>query len=302
MILALILAALTALAVAILAWPLFRARATDSRRADYDILVYKDQLREIERDTARGAIDGDAARSARLEIERRLLAADANPDDARDGRAPGGAMPRAAAWRWTAVLALILAPVAALIYLDQGAPGLPQITHAELAVLSAERAAEEQARATEVAGLIGQVEARLAANPDDLRGWLLLARAYVRLGRIDDAIAAQAKATDLFDQEADLAGEAAEASAAFGELLVEAAGGEMTAQARAAFGKALTYDERNARARYFLAFAKMQDGDPKAAVADWKDLIADTEESGLEPPPWLASLKQRIAEIEASRK
>jgi len=301
MILALILAALTALAIAFLAWPLFRARATGARRADYDILVYKDQLREIERDMARGAIDGEAARSARLEIERRLLAADSNPEGAQHAAAPGNDMPRAAAWRWTAILALILVPIATLIYLDQGTPGLPQITHADLAAVSAERAAEEQARATEVAGLIGQVEARLAENPDDLRGWLLLARAYVRLGRIDDAIAAQAKAGDLFDQEADLAGEAAEVSAAFGELLTQAAGGEVTPQARAAFGKALTYDERNARARYFLAFAKMQGGDPKAAVADWKALIAETEEQGGEMPPWLASLKQRIAEIEAAR-
>ncbi len=289
MILALILAALTALAIAVLAWPLFRGRADEARRADYDILVYKDQLREIERDVARGTIDGEAARSARLEIERRLLAA-----DAQNAAAPSNALPRAAAWRWTTTLALVLAPIAALIYLDQGAPGLPQMSFAE-------RAAEAEAREAEVAGLIGQVEARLTENPDDLRGWLLLARAYARLGRTDDAIAAQAKASDLFDQEDDLAGEAAEASAAFGELLMQAAGGDITPQARAAFGKALTYDARNARARYFLAFAKMQDGDPKAAVADWKALIAETQEQGGEMPPWLASLKQRIAEIEGMR-
>ena len=146
MIFALILAALTALAIAIVAWPLFRARSADARRADYDILVYKDQLREIERDVARGAIDGEAARSARLEIERRLLAA-----DAQHAAAPSSNMPRASACRWTAILALILAPLAALIYLDQGAPGLQQMSFAE-------RAAEADARESEVAGLIGQVE------------------------------------------------------------------------------------------------------------------------------------------------
>ena len=297
MILALILAALTALAIALLVWPLFRPRPGAARRADYDIAVYKDQLREIERDAARGALDAEAARAARLEIERRLLAADSH----REGDAAAGAFPRAAAWRWTAILALVLSPAAALIYLGNGAPGLPQITFAELSAITAERAAEAEAREAEVDGLIAQVEQRLAENPDDLRGWVLLARAYARLGRTKDALAAQAKATDLFDQEPDLAEDAAEASAAFGEVLTQAAGGEITPEARAAFGKALTYDERNARARYFLAFAKMQDGDPKSAVADWRALIAETEARGGEMPAWLRTLKQRIAEIEAGR-
>ncbi|HEU0069747.1 MAG TPA: c-type cytochrome biogenesis protein CcmI [Alphaproteobacteria bacterium] len=288
MILALILLALTLTALGILVLPLFRHRNGPVRRAEYDIAVYKDQLREVERDLARGTIDAAAAHSARIEIERRLLAADNDKSDA-----ASAAMPRAAAWRWTAVLALILLPAAALIYLDRGTPGLPQITFAE-------RSAESAARQAEVDGLIGQVEQRLAENPEDLRGWVLLARAYARLGRIEDAIKAQAKATDLFDQEPDMAEEAAEATAAFGDLLVQNANGAMTPEARAAFGKALTYDPRNARARYFLAFAKMQDGDPKAAVADWKALIAETEQSGGEMPAWLASLKQRIAEIEAS--
>lgn len=296
MILALILAALTAGALAVIVLPLFLHRPAPARRADYDIAVYKDQLRELERDVARGALDGAAAQSARLEIERRLLAADMNPEGAVHDKPPAG-LARASAWRWTAILALILAPAALLIYLDRGTPGMPQISFAERA---ADREADA-AREAQVAGLIGQVEARLAENPDDLRGWVLLARAYVRLGRIEDALKAQARAGDLFDQEPDLAEDAAESMAAFGELLTQAADGEITPEARAAFGKAIGYDARNARARYFLAFAKMQDGDPRAAVADWKALIAETEMAGGDMPPWLASLKERIAEIEASR-
>jgi cytochrome c-type biogenesis protein CcmH len=293
MILALILAALTAAALAAIVLPLFLQRAAPARRAEYDIAVYKDQLREVERDVARGTLDGAGAQSARLEIERRLLAADSHPE----GGATAGGLTRASAWRWTAILALILAPAALLVYLAYGTPGMPQISFADRA---ADRAADA-AREAQVAGLIGQVEARLAENPDDLRGWLLLARAYVRLGRIADGLKAQATAGDLFDQEPDLAQDAAESMATFGELLTQAADGEITPEARAAFGKAIGYDARNAGARYFLAFAKMQDGDPRAAVADWKALIAETEMEGGDMPPWLASLKERIAEIEASR-
>ncbi|HEY4135515.1 MAG TPA: c-type cytochrome biogenesis protein CcmI [Alphaproteobacteria bacterium] len=282
----LVLAALAVVALLFVVAPLFLRRRTNAARADYDIAVYKDQLREVERDAARGTLDAAAAQSARLEIERRLLAAAETPENS----APVATVGRASAWRWTAVAALILLPASALIYLQQGAPGLPGVSFAE-------QTAETAAHKAEVDGLIAQVEARLAQNPDDVRGWVLLARAYVRLGRTADAVAAQAHATDIFDQEPDMAGDAADAAAAFGEMLVEAADGQVTPEARAAFGKAIGYDAGNARALYFLALAKMQDGDPKGAVADWKALIASAPENA----PWLEDLKQRIAEVEASR-
>jgi cytochrome c-type biogenesis protein CcmH len=289
MILAALLVALTAAAVLFAVWPLFRRRRAEARRADYDIAVYRDQLREIERDVARGLLDSVAAQSARLEIERRLLAA-----DAQGGAATDDGLPRAAAWRWTLVLALVVVPAAVLVYLDHGAPGLPQITFAE-------RAAQTAAHEREVAGLVRQVEQRLAEHPDDLRGWVLLARAYVRMGRIEDALRAQAKATDLYDQEPDLSEEAADAEAAFGELLVETADGQVTPEARAAFVRALGFDERSPRARYFLALAKMQAGDPKSAVADWKALIAEYVADGKPVPDWLQGLKEQIEAIEAAR-
>src|ERR1700733_7407407 len=43
-------------------------------RGQYDRAVYRDQLQEVERDTARGVLSPREADSARLEIQRRLLA------------------------------------------------------------------------------------------------------------------------------------------------------------------------------------------------------------------------------------
>src|SRR6185312_6935910 len=45
-------------------------------RSQFDRAVYRDQLRELERDAARGLIGPREAATARLEIERRLLAAE----------------------------------------------------------------------------------------------------------------------------------------------------------------------------------------------------------------------------------
>ena len=43
-------------------------------RGEYDITVYKDQLREIDRDRDRGLVDDEEAEAARVEIQRRMLA------------------------------------------------------------------------------------------------------------------------------------------------------------------------------------------------------------------------------------
>ena len=71
-----------ALAVAaILASALLRNRETEVAPEKYDLNVYKDQLREIEQDAARGVIAADEAERLRTEVSRRILAIDAKTAD-----------------------------------------------------------------------------------------------------------------------------------------------------------------------------------------------------------------------------
>ncbi|MBT8474526.1 MAG: c-type cytochrome biogenesis protein CcmI, partial [Alphaproteobacteria bacterium] len=44
--------------------------------AAFDVQVYRDQLREVERDLARGVVTEDEAEQVRIEVSRRLLEAD----------------------------------------------------------------------------------------------------------------------------------------------------------------------------------------------------------------------------------
>ena len=55
-----------------------------------------------------------------------------------------------------------------------------------------------------VTSLLSGLEARLAGNPDDAKGWLLLAKSYDHLGRSADAKDAYAKAAALGMMDADL--------------------------------------------------------------------------------------------------
>src|SRR5690349_8578662 len=76
MILWIVLALMTGAAVFAVLWPLRRWSAAGAAQVDYDSAVYRDQLQEIERDLAAGSIGVNEAEAARIEVSRRLLAAD----------------------------------------------------------------------------------------------------------------------------------------------------------------------------------------------------------------------------------
>src|SRR3984885_9323758 len=86
MVLWVIFALMTAAAIFAVLWPL--GRGPRGLGGGSDLLVYKDQLKEIDSDRASGLIGEAEAEAARLEVSRRLLAA---------AEAPSGASVAAAA-------------------------------------------------------------------------------------------------------------------------------------------------------------------------------------------------------------
>ena len=114
----LIFAVLAAVVVGLVIWPLAAVRDRAPARASYDRAVYRDQLKEIARDVDRGVLTPAEAASARLEVERRLLA---SADDPAAGTRPAAAS--AMTPRTLTVALAVLVPLAAVaIYLVHGAP------------------------------------------------------------------------------------------------------------------------------------------------------------------------------------
>ena len=113
-----ILALLTIATVAALLVPLLRPRVASSDRLEQELAIYRDQLAEIERERASGALSENEAAAARLEIERRVLAADAG---AKTTAAPLDALHRLL----PPALALAIPLLALGLYLKVGHPGVP---------------------------------------------------------------------------------------------------------------------------------------------------------------------------------
>ncbi len=78
-------AALAIAVTAIVLTALLRSKDAGEHPAAYDLRVYRDQLKEVERDLARGVISEADAERTRAEVGRRVLSADTQLKAARTG-------------------------------------------------------------------------------------------------------------------------------------------------------------------------------------------------------------------------
>ena len=151
---------MTAAAIFAVLWPLSRRISTPD--SGHDLAVYRDQLEEVERDRKAGLIGEAEAQTAKIEIQRRLLAA----ADAIDARAMAGAGEKGTQWRRraAALVALVVLPLISVgLYLSWGSPHLPgaPLAARQIEVPAAQRSIES---------MVAQVEAHLERNPDDGQG------------------------------------------------------------------------------------------------------------------------------------
>jgi cytochrome c-type biogenesis protein CcmH len=276
--LAIALVGLTSLALAILLVPLLLRRHAGVSRETYNLAVYRDQLAEVERDLGRGLLSPAQAEMARAEIGRRILAL----PPAGTSAASASSAPFA-----IATIAVLLLPFAAwLVYARLGSPALPDQPFAERAV--AAKAVAGGVQHLDLGKAIAKIGDHLKDHPEDLTGWLLLARTEVSLGQYAEAVEAYRHAADVSGNRADIMGD-------WGEAQVLAAEGTVTPAAREAFQAALADKEGAPRSRYYLALAQSQQGDTRVALQGWVDLAADSPADA----EWQPLLRQRIAETAA---
>ncbi|MDE2377678.1 c-type cytochrome biogenesis protein CcmI [Bradyrhizobium sp.] len=270
-----VFALMTVAAIFAVLWPLGRAGSAARPRQGSEAVVYKDQLAEIERDLAAGLIAAPEAEAARVEIGRRLLAAAGNEAAPADRSSLN--------WRRAAaVLALVGLPLAAIgLYVPLGSPGMPD------APLALRSRAPDMAQSLE--NMVAQVEQHLERNPTDGRGWTVLAPVLQRLGRYDDAVRAYRNALAY-------GGETAERRSDLGEALSAAAGGVVTADAKAEFERARALNADEPKANYFLGLAAEQDGRKDDAAAIWRALLAKAPADA----PWRPLLQTSLARVGGS--
>lgn len=284
---------------ALLALVLLRTRPGPNPSAAYDLRVYRDQLKDVDRDVARGLIGEADAERVRTEVSRRILAADTQ---LHRETATGGA-PKALSRAAVAVVAVVVIGGSALGYQALGAPGYGDLSLKHRIRMAddlhqnrpSQAEAEVRIPATpapeldpDYQTLIDQLRAAVAKRPDDLQGQALLARHEAQNGNLAAARRAQTKVIALMG---DAAG--AKEYGELAELLIMAAGGYVSPEAEAVLQQALNHDPRLGPARYYWGMMLAQTGRPDLAFRVWEQTLR-TAPAGA---PWLAPIRAQIEEL-----
>ncbi|MBC7918203.1 MAG: c-type cytochrome biogenesis protein CcmI [Rhodoferax sp.] len=212
-----------------------------------NVAIYREQLEALDADLARSAITPQEHEGSRDELQLRML------DDAQD--APSTATTsRKSAYFTAVVVALLVVLGSAGMYRWLGSPQA-------IDPVSADKAERDK-----VFQMVDDLAKRLKANPDNPRGWAMLARSYKVMGRLDEAMQAYSQTGTLLETEPDL-------MADYADLLAVRAGDNLTGAPMELVRKALAINPKHPMSLMLAAAQSYRESNFKQAIAYWETLL-----------------------------
>ena len=228
--------------------------------------MFRSQKREIGDDFARGAITTQERDFALSELSRRLV--DEVPDVVPVVSTQTAARP----WWLVALFAVLFPVAAALLYMSTGSlkalePGatIAQASSATAATPGAEAGDAPQMSDKQILAMVDKLAEKMAQNPGDPKGWILLARSQNALGRHAEAAAAYARATALLPKDAQLFADYADAT-----VMVQQ--GRFEGKPQALIKTALKLDPNNLKALALAGTAELRLGNRAGSLVYWNKL------------------------------
>lgn len=239
------------------------------------VAVYRDQLRELDADVNAGVLSRERYGEARGEIERRLLD-DVEGDEGDPRRIVGR-------HRLAAILTGVVLPLAAVgLYFAVGNPR---------ALAPAGAVADETPHsldARQVEAMVGRLAVRMQQNPEDVEGWVMLARSYTSLRRYDDAARAYASAVARLPTDAQLLAD-------YADLLAMTQGRRLQGEPEKIVLRALAVDPKNVKALALAGSVAFEKHEYAGALDYWERIVR------LVPPEseFARSIRGSIAQAQA---
>lgn len=254
-------------------------KSTSVSSRQLNLAIYREQLAALDAELARGAMGAQEHAASRDELHLRML------DDVPDTSAPVASGNAGLSSKATAMaIAFLIVGGAGSLYRWLGSPE------------SIDRFSAQQAQSDEAARLVEGLAQKLQANPDDLRGWSLLARSYKITGRMDDAIKAYGKVGTLMETDPDV-------MADYADLLAMQSGDGLQGRPIALVRRALQINPRHPPSLMLAAVHAFREGKYQEAIRGWETLLTlvdpqspDAQELG----GYIAQARQKAGLPEAS--
>ncbi len=242
-------------------------------------IYFKAQLDELEKDIKADLISEKEAQGAKAELARELIKqrAEATANKNKEKQLTKALIISTPVFL---ISLLLIVVISFITYSYYGSPNLPA---SPLAL----RVSPEGQR-VEIENAVEKVEERLKDNPDDARGWAVIAPIYMRMQRFDESVIAYRNVIRLLPPSADTQTDLAEA-------LLMANDSEANAEIMALLDSASKLDPRHIRSRFYLAGEAMRVGDNEGALEKWQELIMLS--NGQEE--WLEIVNEGLNETQA---
>lgn len=255
-------------------WSVRKAQAAEAvKRSELNSEVFQEHLNQLALDLEEGRLDQQTYQSQKVELEERYLAdMEGQSDQISEVEASRGS-----GLAFISV-AILCAGFAVATYYKMGASD-------DLAL--AESMQDMQQMTPEE--MVAQLEQKLAADPDNFEGQMLLARSYMSIGRADKAITPLRKLAELS------VGQEGEASilANLAQALYFQNPGEVTHEVKAMVHKALSLDENEVTALGMAGIFAFEQGNYQEAIKHWQQVLALVDEG-----PNAEAIRKGIANAE----
>lgn len=249
-----------------LLWPLLRESnetVTGNPGADVRLRqIYRTQLAELEREHQRKSLTDDDYAQAVVELERRLL-------EDLDGIPAPVQLAKEGVWRKrmpAAFLSVLLPAVAFVLYLQVGDPRAAATVAMGTPDIHANTGAD-------VEDMVRRLEERLRETPDNLEGWIVLARSREVLEDFPAATAAYQRALELAVQQKTPPALQARLYADMADAMASARGGALDKPVQAALNSALQLDAEQPKALSLAGTAALREDDLAGARQYWQRLL-----------------------------
>jgi cytochrome c-type biogenesis protein CcmH len=230
---------------------------------------FRQLLAGIDADQASGKLGSAEAVAAKGELAREILRHKAEAGNLPGAVAELGRTPLVAGLLLTAGLALGL-------YAFLGSPDLPAQPLAGRSDVAAQ--------SLDLGDAITRIEAALTANPDDLRGWTVVAPAYLEMGRFADAARAWRRIIELD-------GATPERQTSLAQALLLATDGAKSEEAETLLEGVIAANPDHVMSRLYLASELTGQGEYDRAIPLWNAAI----ELAQGDEPWIAAARQGLA-------